>query len=414
MDELNYSRVLTRCMIASALALCAGLLLPIPHLVAFAAALAPLVYYHLGFLRPRASAGLSQPAIDSVYYYGFLITVGALGATALDLSLHGVGDDFTGVAFQFGLGLLATGYAVWARVHLVSIAKHMDEEQLRDLMARQIEKSQALLTSIELSIASFSSFAETLLSRTAEFQSRVEDQTRASIERATGEFEKGIGALTKQAEVALQDLRGIVNDVTFGAEREELRNGVVSMVGTVTDLTKSLSELSRSAAAGGASAETFAAGLAAVKSGAAGTADQLEKLSTDEGLVAKFGAALIAGNSSLSELTVISGQSATALKQVEASAAPMQGELKGLEKALARTTEASQAATAVLGTLQKLGGDAGSVTKDLSDLKKSVTSLKSTIEDLNAGLIDSAGRLKDALADTSEVLENLLPQEKAA
>lgn len=407
MAELNYSLVLTRCMIISALALVAGLLLPLPDLVPFAAALVPLVWYHLGFLRPHAERGLSQAAIDSVYYYGFLITVGALGATALDLSLHGMGEDFSAVAFQFGLGLLATGYAVWARVHLVGIAKQMDEDELRDLMALQIEKSRELLSSIDLAVSSFSSFSETLVSRTVDFHSRIEEQTKSSIDQASADFSKGISTITQQADLALQDLRGIVNDVTFGAERDELKKSVTAMVRAVTKLTGSLDQLSGSSNAGATSAQAFAAGLSAVNNGATGTANQLQRLSTDEGLVAKFGTALIGGTSSLSEFTSISSASATALGEISDAANPVSGELKGLATALGRSTEASQAATGILGSLQTLGGHAGGLSIDLESLKGVIQSLQSTVENLNSGLVGSAGRLKDAMSETSDALEGL-------
>lgn len=407
MDDLNYSHALTRCMLISALALIAGIFLPIPHLAPFGLALAPLVWYHLAFLRPRASSGLSQAAIDSVYYYGFLITVGALGATALDLSLHGVGDDFSAVAFQFGLGLLATGYAVWARVHLVGIAKQLDEDELRDLMAMQIEKSRELLTTIELSISSFSSFAESLVSRTSEFHSRIEEQTKVAIEQASTEFSSGISSITKQAELALQDLRVIVTDVTFGAEREELQVSVKAMVKTVNDLSKSLESLSISASAGANSADSFATGLAAVNANATGAANQLERLASDEGLVSKFGEALVGTSSALAEMTIVSNGGSSSLRQLAEASPSLTNELKGLGKAIAKATEASQAATSILATLQTLGGHAGSLTGNLSELKEAVTSLQVTIVNLNAGLIDSAGRLKDAMAEASDVLEEL-------
>jgi hypothetical protein len=394
-------------MLASALALIAGIAIPqLPDLLPFAAALLPLVWYHLGFLRPHAKRVLSQPAIDSVYYYGFLITVGALGATALELSLYGIGDDFSAVAFQFGLGLLATGYAVWARVHLVGIAKQMDEEDLRTLMALQIDKSRELLTSMDLAVSSFSSFAETLLSRTVEFQSQIEEQTRASVERASSVFATGISDNTAQAELALRDLRGVVNDLTFGAEREELKRSVASMVRTVTGLTKSLDQLSGAADTGASSAQAFSTGLAALNDGANGTASQLQRLSTNEGLVAKFGTALIGGTGTLSEFTSISTAGAAALSQVGDAAHPVTGELKGLATALARSTEASQTATTVLASLQALGANTGGLNEDLAVLQARVVSLQSTLRSLDIGIVESADRLKSAMANTSDALES--------
>src|SRR6185369_2077168 len=87
----------------------------------------PLAYYHLGYLLPRARKGLSHAAIDSVYYFGFLVTIAALGVSAVSLAVTGGKAPLNNIAFQFGLGLLATGYAVLARMHLTSITTYVDE-----------------------------------------------------------------------------------------------------------------------------------------------------------------------------------------------------------------------------------------------------------------------------------------------
>src|SRR5437762_2216975 len=49
-----------------------------PPWLAITFAIAPLAYYHLFYLARRARKGLSAAAIDSVYYFGFLVTVAAL------------------------------------------------------------------------------------------------------------------------------------------------------------------------------------------------------------------------------------------------------------------------------------------------------------------------------------------------
>jgi DNA repair exonuclease SbcCD ATPase subunit len=407
MDEFQYSRTLTRCMIVSALALLAGVFLPIHHLVPFAAALAPLVYYHVWFLRPQAENGLSQAAIDSVYYYGFLITVGALGATALSLSLNGFGDDFSAVAFQFGLGLLATGYAVWARVHLVGIAKQLDEDDLRDLMALQIAKSRELLSNLELASSSFQSFAETLIAKTSDFSSSIQQQTESSISQATKTFGEGISALTEQAQVALQELRGIVNDVTFGAEREQLKTSVTATVETVNALSNGLNDLTKSTGVGASSAEKFASSLSSVNESAAGAASELSKLGKKDGIVAEFGSAVTAGKTSLSEMATIASEASRSIKGINDSASPVENELKALSKALVKANEASQTATNMLSALQSLGSQSGAATSELSSLKSKMSELQETLVNLNDGLIDSTGRLKDAMSEASDHLENI-------
>jgi hypothetical protein len=413
-NEFNYSAALRRCMLISAAALIAGVFLPIPHFIPFAAALAPLVWYHVLFLRPRAADGLSQAAIDSVYYYGFLITVGALGATALDLSLHGIGEDFAPVAFQFGLGLLATGYAVWARVDLVSIAKQLDEEELQNLMAQQIERSRELVTSVEMASSSFQAFAETLISKSAQFATTVEAQTQASIDDAMKAFRNGISAMTEEAQLALRELRGIVNDVTFGAEREQLKSSVTAMVETVNTLSEGLSQLAASSNAGAGSANEFASSLATINQNAASASGELEKLGMKDGIVAKFSDALTVGQASAAELASVGMDAATSIKAMGDNSAMARDTLQVLAKALDKAKAAASSAEDVKAGLDGLGSHSGEAALQDNDLQKKVEELNATLLNLNGALIDSTGGLKDSMVTASEALEALAQRSLAS
>ena len=326
MTDFNYSIVLTRCMLLSALALGIGVAFPIlPPATTFIGALVPLIWYHTMFLRPRAVEGLPQPAIDSVYYYGFLITIGALGATALDLSLHGMSDDFAPVAFQFGLGLLATGYAVWARVHLTASTRILDEDELRIIMNRQIAQSRELLGNVELASSSFEAFAAVLLQRSEQFALDAEARSRSSIDAAIKTFSDGIAAMTQQAQVALTDLRGVVNDVTFGSEREALRNSVSAMVETVTELSQSLDRLRTSSSAGAGSVGEFAGSLERVNLAATAAGGRLEPLGQEDGAIARFDQAMRGGGERAREFTAAAVGATTAVTSFgEAGAAGRQ------------------------------------------------------------------------------------------
>src|SRR5262249_25424966 len=99
-----------------------------PPALALSLGLIPLVIYHVHLTRSRADR-LSQTAIDSVYYFGFLVTVAALGASALYVAMNRNRLDFGTVALQFGLGLFATAYAVFARIHLNLRGQDQVEEQ---------------------------------------------------------------------------------------------------------------------------------------------------------------------------------------------------------------------------------------------------------------------------------------------
>lgn len=436
MNDLNYSPVLTKCIGLSAAALALGVALPaVPPLGAFLGALAPLVWYHLAFLRPRAADGLSQPAIDSVYYYGFLVTIGALGATAFGLSLNGIGEDFSSVAVQFGLGLLATGYAVFARVQLTASAKMLDEDELRTLMGQQIARSRELLANVELASASFESYATTLLQRSQQFAEDAEVRTRASIDAAVAAFSSGVAAMCEQAETALADLRGVVNDVTFGTEREALRASVSAMAGTVTELSGALDHLRASSSAGSTTAGELAGNLERVNTAAAVVGARLEPLGLEDGVVARLDGALAAGGERAREFVVAAagatdaiaglGEAGKAGRQamqliVRRAEATASG-LEALERRLERVSEAGDGVVDLVAGLTDLQQASQQGSDILRGLHSDVEALRSAAKALEGALAgasiaaDAAESIaEDSRARSREAVEQLVREAEAA
>jgi hypothetical protein len=136
----------------------------LPPWVAMLGGSAPLLYYHLAYLTPRAKKGLAQAAIDSVYYFGFLVTVAALAVSAVSLAVTDGKAPLTEIAFQFGLGLLATGYSVFARLHLTSISTWVEEASPEAVLDRYVVRSRELVTNVELASEQFVSLANNLMS----------------------------------------------------------------------------------------------------------------------------------------------------------------------------------------------------------------------------------------------------------
>jgi hypothetical protein len=407
-SDFNYSTVLTRCMLISALALALGVVFPaLPPVVAFAGALVPLVWYHTVFLRPRTADGLPQAAIDSVYYYGFLITIGALGATALDLSLHGIGEDFAPVAFQFGLGLLATGYAVWARVHLTASTKVLDEEELRTIMSHQIARSRELLANVELASSSFESYATTLLTRSEQFAADAEARTRSSIDAAIKAFSEGIAAMSEQGQVALADLRGVVNDVTFGSEREALRASVTAMVGTVTDLSASLDRLRASSSAGAGSAGDFAGSLERVNTAAAAASGRLEPLGREDGVVARFDAVLRGGTERAGEFTSATAGATTALTSFSEAGTGGRQAMEAIGRKATQTASKLETLGDALDEVAASGIDVSETTARLGGLRDAAEAGSGGLRDLQTQLLalqTSAGGVDAMLGKASDEL----------
>jgi methyl-accepting chemotaxis protein len=77
---------------------------------------------------------LSQDAIDSVYYFGFLITIEILAICIFKVTQISDGLDIKAVALQFGAGLLATGIALFGRMVLLAAAGKLDILEPNDNM----------------------------------------------------------------------------------------------------------------------------------------------------------------------------------------------------------------------------------------------------------------------------------------
>lgn len=99
----------------------------------------PLAVYHLMLSREKV---LSPGEIDSIYYFGFLVTVITLVTTAISIALDtSKKPDMQWILLQFGLGLVATGYALFARLLLMSKASSEVEVDV-------VEASQKLVASV--------------------------------------------------------------------------------------------------------------------------------------------------------------------------------------------------------------------------------------------------------------------------
>jgi hypothetical protein len=274
-----YFPVLFRCIIASLVLLAAthvwlGKIEFLPKWVAVFFGAAPLVYYHLGYLTARARKGLSQAGIDSVYYFGFLVTVAALGISALSIANSQVNEDtLQAVVFQFGVGLFATGYAVLARMHLGSIAKENFEDGPDVILDRYIEKSRDLINNADLAALSFQHLAQKNLETSnaldelgLKLRESTERQLNQSIAAANAVvsssaklFEEQIKTTVALANDGLSQLKSLVTDVGFADERRQLVLSIKDAVQASVAFNSQLNESSKNIGVLGASAKSLSA-----------------------------------------------------------------------------------------------------------------------------------------------------------
>lgn len=257
-----------------------------PPWVGMLGGIAPLVYYHLGYLAPRAAKGLTQTAIDSVYYFGFLVTIAALGVSAVTLALTGGKEPLVNVAFQFGLGLLATGYAIFARMHLNVISVGVDETSPEEVLDRYVQRSRELVTNVELASESFVQLAGNLMAKSQEVADTARQTTEKAMLNVAKSFDEQMRTSLDEARRSVNEIRGLVSEVSFVKERDELARSVQDTLKAVTALNTALNEFSSKSLAGAKSSEKVAATQELVNAHLTVFSDKLELVGGTEGQLA--------------------------------------------------------------------------------------------------------------------------------
>lgn len=415
----NYSAMLTRCMALSFAGLLTGFPGVLHPVIPFVFAMVPLVWYHVGYLRKFAGEGISQPAVDSVYYYGFLVTIGALGVTALELSVKGVEGDLTSVAFQFGLGLLATGYAVWARIQLTASSKLLDEANLEEAMHRYVERSRDLINSVELATNSFKSFADGVTDKLEDFGKRVEAKTHSSINQAANDLKMAVGGMAEESKLTLTDLRGVINDTTFGAEREALRASVTAMVGTVNELSNSLDKLRSNSSVSAESVGALAAGLGNVTTQATSVAGRFEGLGEKNGTLDQFANAIGGSQGRIDEFGLSANVAASSATTLSDKLSASVDDVDAFSRASRRGASAIKKITDSEAALADFGSDMSNLVDSLHDASKSASASKTAFDEvvaklsevqcaianLNNSISQSTTNLKDSIATSTKALD---------
>ena len=203
----------------------------------------PLVAYHLLYLRRHASQGLRSAEVDSVYYFGFLITVATLATTAFEISRHPNAESFP--LHHFAVGLLATGYAVIARMHLQAQSVTNEGTGPEQMLENYVVRSGVLIDSLETAIVRMSTFAQTVESETIRIHERSRELLEQSVIGVAKTFEVELKASLATARSSIEQVRALLSDTAFVAERNELRRLVADTIDHTTKVNETFVELAR-------------------------------------------------------------------------------------------------------------------------------------------------------------------------
>lgn len=213
----------------------------IPPLLGLVLGITPLVYYHFAFLRPKANKDeLTQPAIDSVYYFGFLITVASLGLSAVSIATSGDETDFNNVIFQFGVGLIATGYAVIARMHLISIQAQVDAKNTEEAMESFVKRSMTLTQAVDEATTKMETLTATLIDRTQEMHEDNNLEFQNTMKESAYAFKSELHSIFELTKKNMNEISSFIAESQLKAERMALAESVKANISATNDCTESL------------------------------------------------------------------------------------------------------------------------------------------------------------------------------
>ena len=182
----------------------------------------PIGWYYSKLLQKlNLDGNLSDTDIDSVYYYGFLITLITLAVTIIIVGMDSsiLSGNMTKIIPQFGFGLLATGTALLCRLDLLSkgernkirdvdktvgrLGQNIDQLTGRfDTLSRRISdladnaniRSHSLLTTFEAAETQFNA----RLANAAELFHQLAKASASKLKQAENELETAIQRVQKR------------------------------------------------------------------------------------------------------------------------------------------------------------------------------------------------------------------------
>jgi len=164
-------------------------------------------------------------AIDSVYYLGFLTTLGVLGASAWSLSTQtGGSNSITNAGTQFATGLLATGLGLLLRLMLQRRATASDNPSAE--LSRYVETIGQLSWRMEEAARNFERLTADTLQSASDTSKKAATSALASV--------------TEGLEPAIKELRATVTGINKSLQRLDAGQ-MRSLSQVITDLEKSVS-----------------------------------------------------------------------------------------------------------------------------------------------------------------------------
>ena len=262
-----------------------GLDVNIRYAAIFLSGIIPLGFYHFALHNQRLSkegkSHLTDAEIDSIYYFGFVITLLTLIAAVFTLGAAGSGEfDPKTIGIQFGLGLFVTGYALIGRLHL-QVTNESDLEP-EDAYANYVDRVNNLLGRVDMAYADLDDLMKRLVERV---RTTLEAEASENSSRISRQVEDSFAPLL----VACQALASQIGEQGLRTEIEAMRSVVLSANRTFKVLDTRLQTLSDQTEQSTEPLEKLGVALVSCERGSAALADVLSSLKVDSNLTKSLG-----------------------------------------------------------------------------------------------------------------------------
>jgi hypothetical protein len=212
-------------MALAAVAATASVMLHLPVPLVLVAELGPICYY-FSLLYRHGKNGLSHTAIDSVYYFGFIVTILSLAGSVMRVWLFGIEKDMTGLIAQFGVGLLATGLALVFRLILTARVESLNAKDLSQTIEEYVHRIDDVVSKVEASAASFEGLAQSLQERTRVVVEATYEECTSSMRATATAFSESIARITEQAGQSVSTFGSIVESVAVSSHVKQFDTNI--------------------------------------------------------------------------------------------------------------------------------------------------------------------------------------------
>jgi len=350
----------------------------------------------------------TQNQIDTVYFFGFIITLTTLGCGAT-FATFGAGDaidqkdQLASISFQFALGLLATGLGLIARVILTNARLTVSSPD--DAIEQYLEKIGRVLGRLEDTVGLFDRLRVDVISKAKEGAAAI---SREAINHLASELKGPVENLRSSLAGITTELSNLQSSEALRTVNTQLRKTaksleeIVEVLPPFNENMKSAAEtLDRSAKsnekfAGALQNSTVSMTQFASASGTLG--QQVQALSADMGVIGSTTKKLVAELESINaaDISAMLNELAKSLTTLVAGVATTNAGFASmsskLQEAASLISESAAAATVSISTITKSHAElAEAIALDVKNLSAGMGSLTGYVQ----GLRDKIGQFID-------------------